>query len=566
MRSATASIRACALTICFLSLPALAQVRADRQMVAAAHPLAAEAGLEMLRAGGSAVDAAIAAQMVLTLVEPQSSGIGGGAFLMHYAADGRTVTSWDGRETAPAAARPDLFLAADGTPLRFYDAVLGGRSVGVPGAVRMLEAAHRAHGILPWARLFEPAIRLAGEGFRVSPRLAAAVAADAERLRRDATTRAYFFLPDGRPIPEGLMLSNPPLATTLRAIAAEGADALYRGPIAADIAAKVRSDPNPGLITTDDLAAYEAKRREPVCGPYRAVLVCSMGPPSSGGVTVLQILALLGHFDIAPLDPAGTDAAHLIAEAGRLAFADRNQYLADADFVSVPVRGLLDGAYLTGRAQLIDRDRTLAAPRAGNPPWRSGRLAPHADGVENGTSHLVVVDAAGNAVSMTTTVEDAFGARLMVHGFILNNQLTDFSFRPVLDGRPVANAVEGGKRPRSSMAPAIVIDAERRLVLAVGSPGGARIIGYVAQALVALIDWRLDPQAALALPHVGTLGSAVELEDGTGAASLRTALEARGHQVVVREMASGLQAIAVLPEGGLAGGADPRREGVAMGD
>ncbi len=535
-------------------------------MVAAAHPLAAEVGLEMLQAGGSAVDAAIAAQMVLTLVEPQSSGIGGGAFLMHYAAGDRTVTSWDGRETAPAAARPDLFLAADGTPLRFYDAVLGGRSVGVPGAVRMLEAAHRAHGRLPWARLFEPAIRLAGEGFRVSPRLAQAVAADAERLRRDAATRAYFFLPDGRPIPEGLMVSNPPLAATLRAIAAEGADALYRGPIAADIAAKVRSDPNPGLITTDDLAAYEPKRREPVCGPYRAMLVCSMGPPSSGGVTVLQILALLGHFDVAGLDPAGADAAHLIAEAGRLAFADRNQYLADADFVPVPVRGLLDPAYLTTRAQLIDRDRTLAAPRAGNPPWRTGRLAPHADGVENGTSHLVVVDAAGNAVSMTTTVEDAFGARLMVHGFILNNQLTDFSFRPELDGRPVANAVRGGKRPRSSMAPSIVLDPERRLVLAVGSPGGARIIPYVAQALVALIDWRLDPQAALALPHVGTLGSTVELEAGTGAASLRAALEARGHQVVVREMASGLQAIAVLPEGGLVGGADPRREGVAMGD
>jgi len=567
--------------VCLLVLPAIAQtrvdgqaqtrpdqqvhLRADRHMVAAAHPLAAEAGRQILRDGGSAVDAAVAMQMVLTLVEPQSSGIGGGAFLLHYDAASRVVTTWDGRETAPAAARPDLFLAADGTPLRFYDAVLGGRSVGVPGTTRMLEAAHRAHGKLPWAQLIEPAIRLATEGFRVSPRLAAAVAVNAERLRRDPGARAYFFLPDGRPIPEGLMLANPALAETLRAIAAEGADALHRGPIAAEIAAHVRSDPNPGLMTTDDLAAYEAKPRAPVCGPYRTVIVCSMGPPSSGGVAVLQILTLLGHFNMAALAPDSTDAAHLLAEAGRLAFADRNQYLADADFVPVPVRGLLDPAYLTVRAQLIDRDRALSTPRAGNPPWRSGDLAPHADGVENGTSHFAVVDDAGNAVSMTTTVEDAFGSRMMVRGFILNNELTDFSFRPEIDGRPVANAVRGGKRPRSSMAPAIVLDRDGKLLAAVGSPGGARIIPYVAQALVALIDWRLDPQAAVSLPHVVTLGGPVELEADTGAAALKPALEERGHQVIVDAAESGLQVIAVTGEG-LAGGADPRREGVALGD
>lgn len=559
-------MRALILTICFLAAPALAQVRAERQMVAAAHPLAAEAGLAMLRAGGSAVDAAIAAQMVLALVEPQSSGLGGGAFLLHYDAATRAVTSWDGRETAPAAARPDLFLAADGTPLRFDDVVPGGRAVGTPGLVRMLEAAHRAHGRLPWAQLFEPAIRLATDGFRVPARLARAVAVDAKRLRRDAAARAYFFLADGRPIPEGLKLANPALAATLRTLAAEGADAFYRGPLAADIAASVRSDPNPGLLTTDDLAAYQPRQRDPVCGPYRAVLVCSMGPPSSGGVAVLQILGLLGHFDMAGLDPESAYTAHLLVEAGRLAFADRNRYLGDADFVPVPLAGLLDPVYLTVRAQLIDPVRALATARAGNPRWDAPPYAPHADGVENGTSHLVAVDADGNAVSMTTTIEAPFGARLMVHGFMLNNELSDFSFRPEINGRPVANAVRGGKRPRSSMAPVIVLDAARRLVLAAGSPGGARIIGYVAQALVAMIDRGADPRAAAAQPHIGTTGEAAELEAGTAAAALRGALEVRGHQVVVRPMTSGLQAIAVLPDGSLVGGADPRGEGVAIGD
>ena len=550
-----------------LALPGHVRAQAQRQMVAAAHPMATEAGLAMLRAGGTALDAAIATQAMLALVEPQSSGLGGGALMLHWDAATRRLAAWDGRETAPAAAPPTLFVR-DGQPMGFLEAAVGGRAVGVPGAIRMLEAAHRRHGRLPWAQLFAPAIAAAEEGFTVSPRLAALVVLEAERLRQDPSARAYF-LPGGRPVAEGARLRNPMLAATLRAIAEQGADALHRGPIAAEIAGAVRGHANPGLMTTDDLAGYAPVEREAVCGPYRGFTVCSMPPPSSGGVAVLQILGVLAHQDMV-LDPRSAEAAHLLAEAGRIAFADRNRYLADADHVAVPVRGLLDPAYLLLRAQLLDRDRAIAAPRPGNPPWQGGApLASQPPQPEHGTSHLSIVDAAGNAVALTTTIEDVFGARIMVRGFLLNNELTDFSFVPEVDGRPVANRVGPAKRPRSSMSPTIVFGLDGKPVVVVGSSGGSRIIGHVAQSLVAMLDWGMDPQAAVSLPRVGALNAQVELEAGTAAAALAPALEARGFPVEVRAMTSGLQAIRILrgPEGmRLLGGADPRREGIALGD
>lgn len=553
-----------------LALPAAAQPLAQRHMVAAAHPLAAEAGLAMLREGGAAIDAAVAVQMVLTLVEPQSSGIGGGALILHWNAAERRIVAVDGRETAPAGATPALFLR-NGDPMSMADAIVGGRAVGVPGTVAALEAAHRLHGRLPWARLFEPAIALAEAGFAVSPRLAREIGRDGRRLAEDPAARAYFFDARGQAVAAGHMLRNPALAATLRAIASQGAVAVHRGPIASDIAATVRGHPtNPGLMTVDDLAAYQPRLREAVCTAYRAHRVCGFPPPSSGGVAIGQILGVLEHFDIPRFAPNSLDAAHLIVEAGRLAFADRAAYLADADHVRVPVRGLLDRAYLTARAQLVDRMRAMPAlPRAGNPPWREAAYAPQQEQPEHGTSHIAIVDEAGNAVSMTTTIEAVFGAQVMVRGFMLNNELTDFAFRPEVDGRPVANAVGPGKRPRSSMSPTLVFDAEGRLGFIVGSPGGARIIGYVAQTLVGLLDWGMAPQAAIDMPHVLTLGATVELEAETPIAALGPALEAMGHRVVVGTLGSGLQAIRIRRDGAavaIDGGADRRREGAALGD
>ena len=543
--------------------PALAAERGG--MAATANPHATRAALAILRAGGSALDAAIAAEMVLGLVEPQSSGIGGGAFLLYYDQASRAVSAYDGRETAPAAATPELFLGPDGEPLGFFEALVGGRAVGVPGLLRMLELAHRRHGALPWADLFQPAIRLARAGFRVSPRLHYLIGRD-KYLKDQPAARAYFLLPDGRPKPVGQVLTNPEYAATLTRIAAAGADAFYQGPIARDIVATVTGHAaNPGLLSLADLAGYQAKRRFPLCRPYRRFRVCGMPPPTSGGATVLEILGLLEPFAISRLAPGSASAVHLIAEASRLAFADRNRYLADSDFVAVPIRGLLDRSYLKARARRIDPDRAGARAAPGLPAERRGGLITGRSPERPSTTHLTIADGAGNVVSMTASVEYAFGSHLMVRGFLLNNQLTDFSFRPKDATGLVANRVEPGKRPRSSMAPTIVLDRDGGFRLGLGSPGGSRIIGYVAATLIAVLDWSQDIQTAIAAPHFVNRNGPTDLEQGTALEALAPELEALGHEVRIRPLNSGLHGIERTPAG-WRGGADPRREGTVGGD
>ncbi len=541
--------------------------RAARTMVAAADPRAVAAALDVLRDGGNAVDAAIAAQLVLNVVEPQSSGLGGGGFLVYYDAETRAVTTYDGRETAPAAAGPDLFLKPDGTPMEFLDAVVGGRSVGVPGLLRMLDLAHQDHGWLDWERLFEPARDLAYRGFEVSPRLAASIA-ETERMDAHADAAALFLTADGTPVPAGTTIHVPDLGDTLNDVATKGVGVFYEQlVIPLDIVRTVQTyQPNPGTLSLDDIAGYQAVRRPAVCGPYRVWIVCGMGPPSSGGIAVLQILGALERFDMAALGPESPEANHLIAEASRLAFADRNAYVADADFVPVPVAGLIDPGYIAHRSRQIDPARSMGEAKPGDPPGKQGGLWPADPGVGRAsTSHISVIDGDGNAVSLTSTIEGPFGSRLMARGFLLNNELTDFSFEPEIAGAPVANRVGPGKRPRSSMAPTIVLTRDGVLVLVIGSPGGSRIIGYVAQAIIAILDWGLDPQAAVALPHVLNRNGATELEAGTRAEALAEPLAALGHEIALKPMASGLHAILVAPDG-LLGGADPRREGVALGD
>jgi gamma-glutamyltranspeptidase/glutathione hydrolase len=543
--------------------------------VAAANPLATDAGYQVLRAGGSAVDAAIAVQMVLTLVEPQSSGIGGGAFLLH--SNGREVEAFDGRETAPAGADERLFLGADGKPLPFYDGVVGGRSVGVPGTVRVLELAHRQHGKLPWAALFQPAITLAENGFRVSPRLNTLAKADAH-LKKDPTAAAYFFQPNGEPVAVDSTLRNPELAAVLRRISREGSAAFYQGEIAQAIVDKVQKHPtNPGRLTLADLAAYQPKKRAPICHDYRAqsreYRICGFPPPSSGAIAVGQILGILNQTNAAtlPLENGLPSAEwlHLYTEAARMAFADRGQYVADPDFVQPPAgnwMSLLDPAYLASRARLIGA-QSMKTAQPGTPGQASSRYAPSPEQVEYGTSHISIVDGHGNAIAMTTTIEDQFGARQMVRGFLLNNELTDFSFAPAdAQGRPIANRVQPGKRPRSSMAPTLVFDkATGQLVMSGGSPGGALIIHYTAKTLYGVLNWGLDPQRAIDLPNFGSNNGPTTLEQNRFPPATVQALQARGHEVRETDMTSGLQAIQRTRTGWY-GGADPRREGVVMGD
>ncbi|MBW2523270.1 MAG: gamma-glutamyltransferase [Deltaproteobacteria bacterium] len=538
-------------------------------MVAAAHPHASRAGMAMLEAGGSAVDAAVAMAVTLSLVEPQSSGIGGGAFLLHWDGPARTLQAYDGRETAPAAATGDQFLDSQGRPRRFRDAVIGGLSVGVPGLLRMLELAHRAHGKLPWKRLFEPAIALAEQGFAISPRLHELLALR-RSLSRVAPASSHYYRPDGTPKPVGSVLVNRPYAATLRVVADQGADGFYRGSVARDIVAAVRgAATNPGRITLEDLERYRPVEREPLCAPYRKVQVCTV-PPPAGGATTLQILGLLERFDLGQQPADSVTLAHLLAEAGRLAYADRDQYFADPAFVDVPIDGLLDRPYLARRARLIRTDRSMGKAAPGVPGGSGTRgYAPDASLELPSTTHLVAVDGAGHAVSMTASIESAFGSHLMVGGFLLNNELTDFSFLPSRGGRPVANRVQPGKRPRSSMAPVIVLDEKgEQFVLAIGAPGGSRIPAYVARSLTAVLDLGLDVQQAVALPHVVNRNGATELERYTlqpaWAGQARAGLEALGHDVVIRDLNSGLHGIMRMPDGRLVGGVDPRREGQVL--
>ena len=534
-------------------------------MLAAAHPLAVEAGYGVLRRGGTAIDAAVAMQMVLNLVEPQSSGIGGGAFILYYSAAETKLTAYDGRETAPAAARANRFIGADGQPQKFLDAVVGGKSVGTPGVLRALELAHAKYGKLPWAELFQPAIRLASEGFLLSPRLHNLLAW--VRLpARDQAMRSMYYRDDDTPKPVGTLLKNPALADTLRKIAAQGANAFYEGEIARDIADKVRNAPNPGDLSENDLARYRAKQREPVCGPYRQWKVCGMPPPSSAGVGVLQVLGILQQLAPDSLPSDSIRAAHLIAEAERLAYADRERYLADVDFVPVPLAGLMAPEYLAARAALVRPDRSLNHALAGTPPGAPlARLADNASPELPSTSHLSIVDAEGNAVAMTTSIEFAFGSQQMVHGFLLNNQLTDFSFVAEQDGKPVANRIEPGKRPRSTMAPTMVFDRDGKLVLVLGSAGGSAMINHLVKTLVAVLDRNLDIQQAIDLPNFGSRNGPTELERGTAAASWAEPLTALGHEVRLMEMTSGVHGIQ-RTRAGWSGGADPRREGVAKGE
>jgi gamma-glutamyltranspeptidase/glutathione hydrolase len=538
-------------------------------MISAANAAAVDAGLDVLRAGGNAADAAVAVQLVLNLVEPQSSGLGGGAFILHWDAANRHLESYDGRETAPAAASPDRFLI-DGRPRQFDDAVFGGLSVGVPGVLRALEALHRRHGRLPWARLFAPAIKLATDGFRVSPRL--------HLLLRwqgaddfSAAARAHFFDATGNAWPVGYLLKNPQFAASLRAIADGGADAFYQGAIAEAIVAAVRAAPNhQGDISAADLAGYSAKERAPICVEYRRYKVCGMGPPSSGGLAIAQVLKLIEPFDLGkgPGMAMNARALHLIAEAEKLAFADRDAYIGDPDFVPAP-GGLLNAGYLDARRGLIDPTAAMARPKPGAPPHTAtGSFGDDTTLEVPGTSHFCVVDGDGNVLSMTTSIESAFGSRLWAAGFLLNNELTDFAFRPVdAKGRPLANGVAPGKRPRSSMAPTIVFDEAGRPWAALGSPGGSRIILYVVKALVALIDWQLDAQAATALMNFGSRGGPFEIEiDQPSAIWHALKVKPYGHRVRADLLTSGTHAIVVRQDGTLEGGADPRREGVARGD
>ncbi|MBJ6609646.1 MAG: gamma-glutamyltransferase [Candidatus Thiothrix moscowensis] len=541
-------------------------VSAKQFMVSTAHPDATQAGYAILKAGGSAVDAAVAVQLVLGLVEPQASGLGGGALMVLWDADKQQLVALDGRETAPQAVTPNLFLDELREPLNFMDAVVGGRSVGTPGTVALLAHAHAHYGKLPWQDLFTAARQLAMDGFVVTAHMAEQIADSADNLRTFPATQQYFFTPSGKPLPAGFVRKNPEYAKTLDVIAKQGAKGFYQGEIAQAIVDTVsKAATNPGKLALQDLADYQVKAREVLCVDYRQHEVCGMGPPTSGTVAIGQILGMLSHFDLKKLGADNPQSWRLIGDATRLAFADRGRYLADSDFVDVPVQALLAPAYLKTRAQALHGEKALDTVAPGDPlPKVSQQWADDAALELPSTSHFVIVDAKGNVVSLTSTIENGFGSRLMTNGFLLNNELTDFSFKAAEDGVPVANRVEAGKRPRSSMSPTIVLK-DGKPYMALGSPGGPRIISYVANALIAQLDWGYDIQQAFSMPHRVILFGRYELEAGTSATAMQPALEALGYEVTTSTMTSGLSGVVITPQG-LQGGADLRRDGKVLGD
>jgi len=543
--------------------PAKPSVIEPHALVAAANPLAVEAGVKVLRQGGSAIDAAVAVQAVLGLVEPQSSGLGGGAFMLYYDAKTHRVTAYDGRETAPKGATPTMFRGENGKPLSYGEAVLSGNSTGSPGAIAMLALAHKEHGIRPWRDLFGTAERMAADGFVVSPRLGGFIAANAFPQSTAPDVVAYFTKPDGTKYKAGDVLKNPAYAATLRQLATQGASALYSGSIAADIAARIHQAPRPGTLTAADLAAYRPKETPALCRPYRAYLVCSNQDPS-GGSGLLEELGLLQRTDIDKRGPGDPQAWFEMIQASRLMFADRDRYIGDPAFISSPSEGLLDPAYLDARAKLIG-EVAGPAPKPGNPKG-AGVRGPDRTIEPGGTSHFVVADAQGDVLSMTTTVESIFGSGRMVHGYFLNNQLTDFSYSPVdPDGAPAANAVAAGKRPRSAMSPVIVLDKRGRFVVALGSPGGPAILDYNMKALVGILDWKLSVQQAFALPNVVSRGDRFNGETDLLSPDVLTGLASRGvHLSVGFGENSGLHGVRATPQG-WEGGADPRREGEVEG-
>ena len=537
-------------------------VVASNWMVVTANPYASDAGANILSRGGTAADAMVAVQTVLGLVEPQSSGMGGGGFLVWYDATSGELTTLDGRETAPFAATERLFQDDTGEPIKFWDAVIGGRSVGVPGTPALIQVAHSKWGKLPWKDLFKRAASLADRGFVVSHRLSGLLATEQQRMSSSIDALSYFF-PKGKSLSQGTLLINREYGNLMRRLAEHGSDIFYSGPTASSIVATIRvGNENPGLITLADLANYTIKERPAICTKFRSYEVCGMGPPSSGAIGVGQILGMINAYPVGKMrDP---QTLRLIGDATRLAFADRGRYLADADFVYVPSTELVDEQYLRSRASLLNKNIAIPKVAAGEPiASLSQRRAPNLSIEQQSTTHVSIVDTYGNVLSLTSSIENAFGSRLMTNGFLLNNQLTDFSFKSSSNGVPVANRVEGGKRPRSSMAPTIVLQ-DGKPVLVIGSPGGSRIISYVANTIVAILDWGLDVQKAVSQPHAVNRFGTYEIEKATRLIEIKNSLKELGYDVTERSLNSGLNVI-MIQNGSLFGGSDPRREGIAIG-